>query len=386
MELERAGAGTWIPRRGTPPITRAEGCTLYDVDGGEWLDMTASFGVACLGHCHPAVVKAVQDQAGKVMASPIGLYSEARAELLEKLVQILPGDINHVFLCNSGTEAIEAGIKFARLKNGRRGIVSLKGSFHGRTLGALSVTWNPKIRKPFEPILGDGTFATPGDIDQLNELITEETSIFIAEPVQGEGGVNVLDAEYLQAAEKICREKGVVFMLDEIQTGFGRTGTMFAHSELGVNPDLMAMAKGLGGGFPMGGLAYTPEIHDALSPGVHGSTFGGNPLACAVASAVIDVLVEENIPARAAKMGEYLQAKAREALKDNPKVREIRGKGLMFGVDLREKSAKHLGALTAKHHVIALPAGQTVLRMLPALTVTEAEIDTAVAAIVDVLS
>ncbi len=386
MDIEQQGAGSWIPRRGTPPISRASGCILYDVDGGEWLDMTAAFGVACLGHCHPAVVKAVQDQAARVMASPIGLYTETRAELLSKLVELLPGKLEHVFLCNSGTEAIEAGIKFARLQTGRRGVVSLKGSFHGRTLGALSSTWNPKIRKPFEPILDINTFVTPGDLEALDAALTEDVGLFLAEPVQGEGGVNVVEAEYLQAAEKLCRERGVVFMLDEIQTGFGRTGTMFTHEALGVEPDLMAMAKGLGGGFPIGGLAYSGSIHEALKPGVHGSTYGGNPLACAAALAVVETLVAEKIPARAAEMGALAKAKLEAALEGNPKVREVRGKGLMLGVELREKSAPYLAALTKDHQVIALNAGQTVLRMLPSLTVTEDELDRAVAAIATVLS
>jgi acetylornithine/LysW-gamma-L-lysine aminotransferase len=385
-EIERRLGSALLPRRGDVPLVRGEGLWLWDSDGRRYLDLTSAYGTTPLGHCHPALVAAIERQAGQLISLSSNFLNDTRAQLLATLEQMLPQHYDHFFLCNSGTEAIEAGLKLAGFATGRSGQVALKQGFHGRTMGALSVTWNPRFRKPFLDRLQPTTFVAPGDTEALEAAIDDTTAAFVAEPIQGESGVLPVDAAFLVRAQQLCRERGALFLVDEIQTGFGRTGAWFASEAAGLEPDLMAMAKGIAGGFPMGALAMTPRVTETLEPGVHGSTFGGGPLACAAALATLETLARKDLPLQADESGRQLVAALETALAENTLVREVRGSGLMIGIELRQKVAPYLRTLMEEHGVIALPAGPTVLRLLPALVIDDEQIETAVAAIAATLT
>jgi acetylornithine/LysW-gamma-L-lysine aminotransferase len=378
---ERILGGT-TARRGTAVFTRGEGCWLYDTTGRRYLDLAAAQGVAMLGHGHPHVVEAIARQASLLSLCPSYLYSDVRARFAEALAGALPRHLAHVFLANSGAEAVDGALKFARLATGRSAFVAAVKGFHGRTFGALSVTWEPKYREGFGPLL-PASHVPFNDVASLDAAITESTAAVVLEAVQGESGVNIGTAAFLQAAARLCRERGALLILDEIQTGFGRTGRWFAFEHAGLEPDIVCMAKGLGGGFPMGALAYTTRIRDALSPGAHGSTFGGSPLACAAGLAAIEAYRGEELIERSAALGASMLERLRDALAGAPQVRDIRGLGLMLAVELRGKVAPLLKSLMLDHGVIALPAGPTVLRLLPPLVISEPEIDIGVAAIAE---
>jgi acetylornithine/LysW-gamma-L-lysine aminotransferase len=380
---ERIAGGT-TQRRGEVVMARGEGCWMWDTDGKRYLDLTAGQGVAMLGHCHPVLSAALARQASTLIACPNFFYNDVRARFLAKLEGVLPAHLQHVFLANSGAEAIDGALKFARLATGRTGIVAATRSFHGRTVGAVSLTWEPKYRKPFEPLL-DVTHVPYNNLDKLDEAIGDGTAVVVLETIQGEGGVNVGDAAFLQGAERLCHARGALLMIDEIQTGFGRTGRWFGHQHHGLEPDMICMAKGIGGGFPMGAIAFTARVHAALYPGAHGTTFGGNPLACAAGLAALEVYEDEQLIARAAQMGELLFARLNQTLGGRMIVREIRGKGLMVGIELREKAGRYLKVLMEEHGVLALPAGSNVLRLLPPLIVSAEEIEIGVQALATVL-
>lgn len=385
-EIEERYAGGTTARRGETVMVRGEGCYLIDAEGNRYLDMTAAQGVAMLGHSHPALTQAIGDQAQRLFALSSIFYNDTRARFLQALMEILPPHLNHAFLANSGAEAMDGAIKFARLTTGRPGIIAARNSFHGRTVGAVSLTWNEKYRQPFEPLLPGVTHVPYNDLDALQAAITEQTAAVVLEPIQGEGGVNPGTVEFLQGAQALCREWGALLVLDEIQTGFGRTGLWFAHQHFGLEPDIMCLAKGIGAGFPMGALVYTQRVHEALFMGAHGSTFGGNPLACAAGLAAIESYQRENLMAESQRKGELLRRRLEESVGSSPLVREIRGLGLMIGIDLRQRVGRYLKILMDEHHVLALPAGSTVLRLLPPLIISEAEIEEAVAAIQAVLT
>ena len=377
-------SGGWTPRRPTAAIIRGEGCWLTAADGRKYLDLTSGYGVTPLGHCHPAVTRAIQEQAERLIACPTFLYNEQRALFLEVLAGVLPSGLDSVFLCNSGAEATEAAIKFAALTTGRSGFVALRNGFHGRTLGALSVTANPRARKSFEPLLKPGTLVDPRKPEALKEAIDESTAAVLIEVVQGEGGVNVCDPALLEQARSMTRERGALLIYDEVQTGFGRTGSWFAHDSA-VSPDLMILAKGIANGFPLGAVAYSGQVADSLRPGCHGSTFGGNPLACAAGRATVETLRDEGIVVRAKELGALLRSLLETRLASHQVVREIRGRGLMIGIELRQKAGRYLRRLTEDHGVIALPAGSTVIRLLPPLIIEPEEITLAADAIASVL-
>ncbi|HRW06249.1 MAG TPA: acetylornithine/succinylornithine family transaminase [Caldilineaceae bacterium] len=383
-EVEEQILGGTTQRRGETVITRGEGCWLFDTEGKRYLDMTAAQGVAMLGHSHPKLSAALAEQAHQLIACPNFLYNSARAEFAAKLIEVLPAHLNHLFLANSGAEAVDGAIKFARLTTGRTGLVATMRGFHGRTVGAVSLTWEPKYRKPFEPLLAV-THVPYNNLEKLDAAITDETAMVMLEVIQGEGGVNLGDADYLRAAEALCHERGALLVIDEIQTGFGRTGKWFGHEHIGLQPDIICMAKGIGGGFPMGALAYTEQVQAALSPGAHGSTFGGSPIAAAAGLAALQIYQEEQLIERSATMGALLVERLQAAIGDRVIVREIRGLGLMVAIELREKVGSYLKALMEEHGVIALPAGANVLRLLPPLIITEDEITVAVNAIAAVL-
>jgi acetylornithine/LysW-gamma-L-lysine aminotransferase len=386
LATERELAGILVPRRGQHAIVRGEGCWIWDEEDRRYLDLTASYGVAPLGHAHPALLRAINDQAARLIALSSNFYNDRRAELLALLRARLPERFAHFFLCNSGTEANEAALKFAFLVNRRKGWVALKRSFHGRTLGALATTWNPSFRETFAPLLNSATFVDPGDHDALDRAIGDETSAFIAEVIQGESGVWPIETAFLERAQALCRERGALFIVDEIQTGFGRTGVWFAHDELGLDPDLMTLAKGMAGGFPIGAVAMSARVRDALEAGMHGTTFGGGPLQCAAAIATIETLHADDLPAQARVKGDALLSGLRSALRDAKLVRDVRGRGLMVGIELRQKVGPYLDRLMREHGVVALQAGPTVMRLLPALVIEREQIDRAVEAIAAVLT
>ncbi len=270
-----------IPTRGNVVFSRGEGSRLFDADGRGYLDMTSGHGVAALGHSHPRWAAAVSAQAERLVVCSAAFANDERNRFLELLRGVTPAHFAHVFLCNSGTEAIEGALKFAFLHTGRTGVVALKRSFHGRSLGALATTWNPHYRNPFSEVIRAVDFVQPDDLEALEAALDERIGTMIVEVVQGEGGVNPVDTDYLLEAQRLCRERGVVFVVDEIQTGIGRTGAWFAHQRCGLEPDVMTLAKGLAGGFPIGAVLSSRAVADSLAPGLHGTTFGGNPVACA---------------------------------------------------------------------------------------------------------
>ena len=293
----------------------------------------------------------------------------------------MPG-LEKVFFCNSGTEAIEAAIKFARISTGRAGIVATMRAFHGRTLGSLSATYNKKYREGFEPLVPGFSHVPYNNIEALEKAVTDETAAFIVEVVQGEGGVYPADKAYIQAARRICDVHEALLIVDEVQTGFGRTGKLFAVQHTDVTPDLLCCAKSLAGGVPIGAVLIGPKIKN-LAPGVHGSTFGGNPLSCAAAVAALEVIEEEDLAGQAAEKGTYLMEKLSEI--NSPLIREVRGLGLMVGIELKQKVQPYIKELQARH-ILALNAGLTVIRLLPPLVITYEQIDYLVDTLRDVLS
>ena len=356
-------------------IVRGQGALVWDDQGRAYIDCVAGHGVANIGHSHPKVVEALRAQAERIITCPEMFYNDTRARLLERLGNLVPG-MERVFLCNSGTEAVEAAIKFARFSTGRAGIVAAMRGFHGRTLGSLSATWNKKYRAPFQPLVPEFSHIPYNKPAALREAVTENTAAVLLEAVQGEGGIHPATPEFLQTAQEVCRERGALLIIDEIQSGMGRTGKMFAFQHSGVQPDLVTLAKGIAGGVPMGAVLIGERVAP-LKPGIHGTTFGGNPLAAAASLATLDVLEGENLPQRAAETGAYFLERLRSI--QNPLIREVRGAGLMIGVELKQKVAPVIQGLMA-HGVLALPAGMTVVRFLPPLVITTAQIDTVVAA------
>lgn len=361
-------------------IVRGEGARLYDADGRVYIDCVGGQGAANLGHGHPAVVAAVQAQAATLMSCPEIFYNDQRAAYLSELAAALPFPAR-IFLCNSGAEAVEAGLKFARLLSGRRTIVATMRGFHGRTMGALSATWEPKYREPFAPLVPEFVHVPYADAEALAATVGADTAAVILEPVQGEGGVRPAPPGYLETARRICDERGALLLIDEVQTGFGRTGRLFAIEHSGVVPDGLLLAKSIAAGLPMGAVALH-ERHGSLPGGAHGSTFGGNPLLCAAARAALRAYVEEELPRQAAEKGDRLLERLR-ALR-LPAAREVRGLGLLVGIELRTRVQPYLQALLERG-VLALPAGPNVLRLLPPLVITYDDLDIVAATIAEVV-
>ncbi len=370
-------------------IERGEGPYLYTDDGTEYLDFGASYAVAALGHAHPRVTEAVQEQVAKLLYVQASYPNSTRTELYEKLAALGPTDetraLDNVWLCNSGTEANEAAMKFARNATGRSKIVATRRGFHGRTMGALAMTWKQKYKKPFEPLAGGIEFVTYGDTEELEEAVDDDTAAVFLEPVQGEGGIHPGSAEYLQAARDYTEEAGAALVFDEIQTGVGRTGTLWACEQAGVVPDMLTAAKGIANGLPLGATLCADWIADADPE--HGSTFSGGPVVCAAANATLDTIVEEDVPGNAARVGEYLRAEIEAATEEHDlPVREVRGLGLMIGIEVKRGSNRLLRDLALNEGILALPAGRTVLRLLPPLTIEEEHADRMVDALVEVMT
>lgn len=361
-------------------LTRGRGALVWDINGKEYIDCTGSYGVSIVGHCHPRVVNAVKRQVETLISCHASFYNDVRSELLEKIVSIAPKSLDKVFLSNSGSEAVECAIKLARKFSGKTEIIALVGAFHGKTMGALSATWKQKYRGPFMPLVPGFKHVPPNNLEKVNEAVTKKTAAILVEPIRGEGGVRVPSDDFLPGLREICDEKGVLLVFDEVQTGFGRTGKVFACEHWGVVPDVLCLAKSVAGGLPMGATFAKEDIMDSFQRGEHSSTFSGNPLVCASASAAIDVLVEERLPERAAILGKYFREKL-EALGEKHKiVREVRGLGLMIGVEMRfDVYNLILGCMD--RGVLILDAGRNVLRFLPPLVIGREQVDR----VVDVL-
>jgi len=368
---------------------RGQGVWLWDSEGRQYLDALAGIAVCGLGHCHPRVTAAIQEQAATLVHTSNLFQAPYQEQLGERLCRL--AGMSRAFFCNSGTEANEAAIKLARLYGNRKGIanpaiVTAHGSFHGRTMAALSATGNPAIQAGFEPLVPGFEQVPYNDIAALEALSDNPDIVAVlVEPITGEGGVVVPDPDYLPKLRALCDRNGWLLMLDEIQTGMGRTGAWFAFQHAGIVPDVMALAKGLGNGFPIGACLAADSVADVFQVGNHGTTFGGNPLACRTALAVIDAIEEEDLVARAAARGEYLRGALEQALGDRADVREIRGRGLMVGIELDRPCGELVGAGLERGVIINVTAG-SVVRLLPPLIISEAELDQLVDGIAKLLA
>ena len=384
IELEdKIMANTFSKRQRV--ITRGKGALVWDINGNEYIDCMGSYGVSIVGHCHPKVVDAVHRQVEKLIACHASFYNDARSEMLKKLSLIAPKGLDSIFVSNSGAVAVECAIKLARKYSGKTDIVAMVGAFHGKTMGALSATWKKKYRDPFLPLVPGFKHVPPNNLDKVREAITDKTAAVLVEPVRGEGGILVPSDDFLPGLREICDEKDVLLIFDEVQTGFGRTGKVFACEHWNVVPDVMCLAKSVAGGLPMGATFARENVMAAFQRGEHSSTFSGNPLVCAAASAAIDVLVEEKLPERAATLGGYFKGKL-EGLADKYKiVREVRGLGLMLGMEMRfDVYNILLGCMD--RGVIVLDAGRNVVRFLPPLVIEKGQIDRVVEVLDEVLA
>jgi LysW-gamma-L-lysine/LysW-L-ornithine aminotransferase len=355
-------------------LVRGKGCLLYDPQDREFIDCAGGYGTCIVGHSHPRVVEAITGQVSQLTSCHGSMYNDARALFVEKLVSIAPSSLNRVFLANSGAEAVEAAIKIARKSTGRRKIIAVKGGFHGKTHGALSATWDTKYRKNFEPLVPDFTHIPFNDSESAKSTITSDTAAVLVEPIQGEGGVRVPSPDWLPLLRDQTRDTGSLLILDEIQTGFGRTGKMFASEHFGVQADILCLGKGIASGLPIGVTLSSDDIMKSLSKGEHTSTFGGNPIVSAAGAATIDSLLEDHLVENASTVGSYFRTRLKELQSDHPIVRESRGLGLMIAVENRFDIYSILQK-ELDNGVIMLDAGRNVLRMLPPLCMDKPLVD-----------
>lgn len=356
-------------------IDRGEGCYVWDLDGKRYLDLVAGIAVNSLGHAHPAVVRAIQEQSEKLLHCSNLYWIENQVKLAKLLVE--KSGLGKAFFCNSGAEANEAAIKLARKwgKGEKYHIITLKNSFHGRTLGSLAATAQEKYQKPFMP-LPEGFSAVPlGDLDALEQAIRPETCAVMLEPIQGESGIHVPTQEYMQGVQAICRKHGILLILDEVQTGLGRTGKSFCFQNFGLEPDIVSLAKAIANGVPMGAIVAKTEVADCFQPGDHASTFGGTPIATAAGFAACSILLDDDFLAGVRETGEYFRAQLRELGEKHPgMIKEVRGMGLMIGCELAG-SSKAAAAELLKQGVLINSIGEHVLRLVPPLVISKAEID-----------
>ena len=356
-------------------IAKGEGCRLYDVNGKEYIDYMSGYGVAILGYSNKKVINAIKEQVETLPILHSSIYSEQRALFLKRLMSVTPPGLNVAYLANSGAEALEAALKVAIKSTKRKKVIAMKGAYHGKTLGALSLTFSEKYRDSFQDLIYKGVaFSEYGDLDDLEKgrNLDEFAAIFV-EPIQGEGGIKIPPEGFLNGLREVADRHGVLLVVDEVQSGLGRTGKMWAHQHWGVTPDIMTIGKGIGGGIPMAGVIGKAEYMNTLELGEHTSTTGGNPIACAAGRAVLEVLVEEGVIENARVTGASLIKELKERTSSLKVVREVRGKGLMIAVDLKVRfqeillKALELGLLT-------LYSGRTVLRLLPPLIIGESEV------------
>ncbi|MGL4610570.1 MAG: aspartate aminotransferase family protein [Trueperaceae bacterium] len=364
-------SGLWNP---DTIYTHGLGAKLWDINGNEYIDCMAGIAVASVGHGNERLANALVEQAKKLIVCPQNLGSDTRVKFYEKLFKFIPNSmkLNRVFLANSGSEVNEAALKWARAATGRTKFVAAKRGFTGRTMGALALTWEKKYREPFEPLRYEADFTTYNDLESLDKAVTEETAAVWLEPVQGEGGIHPATPEYLQGVQRICKERGALLIMDEVQSGVGRTGKFLASEHYNIRPDMVTLAKGLGGGVPIGALLMTEKVALKMPKGGHGTTFGGNPLACAAALAVLEEIDAKQLLQYTTLVGDYFQEQLRAI--SSPKIRTVRGKGLLIGAEMKEKVAPYIAALK-KEKVLTINAGATVIRFVPPLVITKEEID-----------
>ncbi|MCD6114031.1 MAG: aspartate aminotransferase family protein, partial [Thermoprotei archaeon] len=342
---------------------------VWDDKGNRYLDLHTGYGTAFLGHSNSKIVEKVYEQMRKIMVASYSFDIDSRDESIKALSKILPKKLEYVFFQNSGTEAVEAALKFSRKYTGRKKFVAFTNSFHGRTMGSLSLTWNPKYRKPFEPLLKDVVFLRFNDVFGVERFVDEETAAIIVEVVQGEGGLSVANKEFLKTIKEKCEEVGCVTIFDEVQTGFGRTGKIWAHQHYNVEPDIMTAGKAIAGGFPISIVATKDWLVSKLETGEHGTTHGGNPLACAALIGGIKAFLKENIADIVNRNSRVLRDKLEKIAKDHKLVRSVKGLGYMIGLELRVPPVNVLKTLQ-ENKVLALKAGLTVLRLLPPYMIT----------------
>ncbi len=366
------------PRRDIVLVS-GKGARLYDEEGREYIDCASNVGVSNIGHGHQAVADAIYEQYLALGNCYSMFYNPVRARLAEKLAKLAPGNLNLVFFCNSGAEAIEGALKFARSTTGRPEVIAAMRGFHGKTMGALAATWGPEYQKPFAPMMPGLKHVPFNNFAKLETALSEKTAAVLLEIIQGEGGVRVGDKDYFRQVRELCNSKGVMLIIDEVQTGFGRTGAMFACEQF-VTPDMLCLAKSLAGGIPMGTVICSERIKVPVKS--HTSTFGGNPTACAAALASLEVIEKEGLIKNAETLGNYLIEQLRGI--ESKKIRDIRGLGLMVGIELKEKAGPYVQMLMEKG-VIALLAGATVIRLLPPLVISREEIDTVVSVLKEIL-
>ena len=354
-------------------IEKGQGSHVWDINNKEYIDCMGGYGVALVGHRNERVVNAIKAQIDRILTVHSSFYNKTREEFLENLIKVAPKGLSQVHLNNSGAESVEAAIKFARKFSGKKGMVAMKGSYHGKSMGALSLTFNPKYRESFQPLVEKVSFSSYGNIDELRATVDKDTAFVILEPIQGESGIHVPPDGFLQDVRKLCDENKILLIFDEIQSGLGRTGSMWASNHWETVPDIMCVAKGIAGGVPMGVTLVRPDILSVMKKGEHSSTFGGNPLSCAAGTATIQALTQDGLIENAKNMGQkFLQGL--EDLKSKHKIiREVRGKGLMIGVELKFE-VKDILMDGIKNGLLLLYSGRNILRFLPPLVISETDI------------
>ncbi len=357
------------------PVTveKGLGAHVWDTNGKEYIDCMGGYGVALLGHQNKRVTDALKSQLDKIITVHSSLYNKTREEFLENLFKVAPKKLSQVHLNNSGAEAIEAAMKFARKFTGKPEMVAMNGSYHGKSLGALSITFNPKYRKSFKPLVEKVSFSPFGDIEKLRETVNDQTAFVILEPIQGESGIHVAPDGFLQDVRKLCDEKGILLIFDEIQAGLGRTGKMWAHQHWETEPDILCLAKGIAGGVPMGATLVRPDVLACISKGEHSSTFGGNPLSCAAGTATMQALTQDKLVENSANMGKLFREGLEQLKEKHSVIREVRGKGLMIGVELKFEVRDILMEGIEKG-LLLLYSGRNILRLLPPLVITQEDV------------
>ena len=365
-------------------ITRGKGALVWDAKGKEYVDCTGSYGVALLGHSHPKVVEAICKQAETLISCHGSFYNNKRTEFLQKLMSITPMGLNKAFLSNSGAESVECAIKVARKFTGKPEIIAVMGGYHGKTMGALSATWDKKYRQPFQPLVPEFKHVPPDNLEKIAEAITDKTAAVLLEPIRGEGGIRIPPCDFLPGVRKLCDEKDVLLILDEVQTSFGRTGKMFGCDHWSVVPDVMCLAKPFAGGLPIGITVAKEEVMSSLKIGEHSTTFSGSPLVCAAGCAAIDVLVNDKLVESAETVGAYFKARLEELQAKYNIVKEVRGLGLMLGMEFRY-DVRNIILKTMDGGVLILDAGRNVLRFLPPLVIKKEHIDKAIAVLDEVI-
>jgi acetylornithine/LysW-gamma-L-lysine aminotransferase len=364
-------------------IDYGKGIYLYDTENNLYLDCTSNYGVAITGHSHPKVVQAIKEQAEKIISCHGTFYNQSKSLFLENLSKMTPNSLNKFYLSNSGSESVEYALKISRKATGKKGFIGMMNGFHGKTMGSLSLTWNKKYRTPFMPLIQDVSHVPFGKPERLLNTITEDTAAVILEPIQGEGGIIIPPEGYLKAVRDICTDKNVLMILDEIQTGTGRTGAFLAAEHSGVEPDIVCLSKAIASGFPMGVTVSTEDVASKLKIGDHSSTFGGNPLACAAGNATLNVINEEKLIENASNVGSYLLERL-QTLRDYSIVRDVRGKGMMLAIEMRFEVLNVIMRSMVRG-LLVLDAGRNVVRLLPPLVMTKQEADKVVQVLSEVI-